>query len=147
MEEHTITTSAVPAELGSRFVARLVDGLAIALIVTPLIAAGGRPAEGFGASTVVATLGFVYAAALDATGGTLGKRLLRLSVVGPGGSRPGLGAGATRNLWLLTSLLPGPVGQTVAVGVSVAVAVSIGKHPVELGWHDRVAGTAVRRPA
>lgn len=143
----TTAVPGAPAELGSRFLARLVDGLVIGMLAVPLIALGVLPADGNGGALVLGTAGYLYAASFDAAGGTLGKRLLRLSVVAPDGARPGLGAGATRNLWLLTSLFPGLVGQSVALGVSVVVAVSIAKHPVELGWHDRVAGTAVRRPA
>jgi uncharacterized RDD family membrane protein YckC len=136
-----------PAELGSRLVARLVDGLVVVLVLVPLLAAGLVPEGTATGALAGGTLGYLYAASFDATGGTLGKRLLRLSVVGPDGTRPGLGAGATRNLWLLTSLLPGLGGQAVAVGTSVAVAISIARHPAERGWHDRVAGTAVRRSA
>jgi uncharacterized RDD family membrane protein YckC len=135
----------VPAEVGNRFVARLVDGLVIALVLVPLLVSGILPGEGTGAAVLVGLAGYVYAAALDATGGTLGKRLLRMTVVDGRGRSPGLGAGATRNLWLLTSLLPGLVGQSVAVAVSVVLAITIAKHPSDLGWHDRVAGTAVRR--
>jgi uncharacterized RDD family membrane protein YckC len=136
-----------PGEVGNRFVARLVDGLVLALVFVPLLAAGALPAEGTGAALVVGLGGFVYAAFLDATGGTLGKRLLRMTVVDRHGTPPGLGAGATRNLWLLTSLLPGVIGQSVAVAVSVVIAVTIAQHPIDLGWHDRAAGTAVRRLA
>jgi uncharacterized RDD family membrane protein YckC len=138
--------SGEPADLGSRFVARLVDGLVIGMLAVPLIAMGVLPADGTGGALVLGTAGYLYAASFDAAGGTLGKRLLRLSVVAADGSRPGLGAGATRNLWLLSSLLPGLVGQSVAVSVSVVLAITIAKHPLELGWHDRLAGTAVRRP-
>ena len=118
-----------------------------------------RP-ESVGAATVgagtpgpveVALLWFVYRSAADGTGGSLGKRLLKLSIVGTDGSRPGLASGAARNLWSLSSLLVlvvGPtIGNALAVGVSVAVGISIARHPAELGWHDRVAGTAVRRPS
>jgi uncharacterized RDD family membrane protein YckC len=141
------TLPGTPAEVGNRFVARMVDGLALALVVVPLLATGILPAEGAGPALLVGLAGYVYAVVLDATGGTLGKRLLRMTVVDRRGRPPGLGAGATRNLWLLTSLLPGVVGQSVAVAVSVALATTIAKHPTDLGWHDQVAGTAVRRLA
>jgi uncharacterized RDD family membrane protein YckC len=127
-------------------VARLVDGLVIGLVAVPLLLTGVLPDDGPGA-LLVGLSGFVYGAVLDGTGGTPGKRLLRMIVVDGQGRRPGLGAGATRNLWLLTSLLPGVVGQSVAVAVSVVIAITIAKHPADLGWHDRLAGTAVRRLA
>jgi uncharacterized RDD family membrane protein YckC len=142
---HPAPLPGVPAEVGNRFVARLVDGLVIALVLVPLLVSGIVPGRGTGAAVLVALAGYVYAAVLDATGGTLGKRLLRMTVVDGRGRAPGLGAGATRNLWLLTSLLPGVVGQSVAVAVSVVLAITIAQHPSDLGWHDRVAGTAVRR--
>jgi uncharacterized RDD family membrane protein YckC len=136
-----------PAEVGNRFVGRMVDGLVIALVFVPLLVTGVLPAQGPAAALIVGLAGYVYAVALDATGGTLGKRLLRMTVVDGRGHPPGLGAGATRNLWLLTSLLPGVFGQSVAVAVSVVLAITIANHPADRGWHDRVAGTAVRRLA
>jgi hypothetical protein len=39
------------------------------------------------------------------------------------------------------------LGQSVAVAVSVVLAITIANHPTDRGWHDRVAGTAVRRLA
>jgi uncharacterized RDD family membrane protein YckC len=137
----------LPAEVGNRFVGRMVDGLVLALVFVPLLITGVLPAEGTGAALVVGLTGYVYAVVLDATGGTLGKRLLRMVVVDGQGRPPGLGAGATRNLWLLTSLLPGVLGQSLAVAISVVLAITIAKHADDLGWHDRVAGTAVRRLA
>ena len=142
-----------PAELGPRFLARVVDGVVIALVAWPLLVSFGilasaaieRPPEAVVGGLTVGLLGFVYVSLLDAFGGTLGKRLFKLRVVGPAGAAPGLGAGTARNLWVLTSLLPTAIGQVVAVAVSVTVAVTIARDPHELGWHDRLAGTAVRR--
>jgi len=116
-------------------------------VAVPLLVTETLPAEGRVGTLMLALLGYVYAVVLDARGGTLGKRLLKLRVVGPRGAAPGMGPAATRNLWLLTSLLPGLWGQSIAVAVSVALAVSIASHPARFGWHDRIAGTAVRAPA
>jgi uncharacterized RDD family membrane protein YckC len=141
-----VTLPGVPAEVGNRLVARVVDGLVIGLVAVPLLLVGVLPSEGPGA-LVVGLAGYVYGVVLDGTGGTLGKRLLRMIVVDGRGRPPGLGAGATRNLWLLTSLLPGLLGQSVAVAVSVVIAITIARDPTDRGWHDRAAGTAVRRLA
>jgi uncharacterized RDD family membrane protein YckC len=140
------TLPGVPAEVGNRLVARIVDGLVIGLVVVPLLLVGVLPQDGAGA-LLIGLFGYVYGVVLDGTGGTLGKRLLRMVVVGGDGRAPGIGAGATRNLWMLTSLLPGLLGQSVAVAVSVVIAITIAQHPSDLGWHDRLAGTAVRRLA
>lgn len=128
----------------------MVDCLAVVLLLTPLALLAEAAGAGAPGAAEVALLWFIYRAGTDATGGSLGKRLLGLRIVGPRDRRPGLGAGATRNLWglsaLLPTFLPPVVGNTLAVGVSVVVAITIARDPVERGWHDRLAGTAVRRP-
>jgi uncharacterized RDD family membrane protein YckC len=140
-----------PADLGSRLVALVVDGILVVVLALPValvVATNEDPATG---GVAIPLLWFVYRAFTDGTGGSLGKRLLRLRVIGARGPRPGLGAGATRNLWGLSGLLPAvmhpAVGNAIAVAVSVAIAISIARDPAERGWHDRIAGTAVRRPA
>jgi uncharacterized RDD family membrane protein YckC len=122
-------------------------------LVTLPVAMWQTGEEGLGqvGGAAIGLVWFVYRAATDATGGSLGKRLLRLRVVGAAGPAPGLGAGATRNLWGLSSLLPvllpwTLVGNALAVAASVSVAVTIARDPQDRGWHDRLAGTAVRRP-
>ena len=143
--------AAEPADLGSRLVALVVDGILVVVLALPvaLVAATGDDAATGGLA--IPLVWFVYRTVTDATGGSLGKRLLRLHVVGPRPARPGLGAGATRNLWGLSAVLPAvlhpAVGNAIAVAVSVTIAVSIARDPGERGWHDRIAGTAVRRPA
>lgn len=140
-----------PADLGSRLIALVVDGLVVLLLTAPLALATTAASDRVPGPLEVALLWFVYRSITDGTGGSFGKRLLRLGVVGARGARPGLGAGATRNLWglsaLLPAILPPVVGNALAVAVSVAVAASIARDPRERGWHDRLAGTAVRRPA
>ncbi len=140
-----------PADLGSRLLALVVDGLVVLALTAPIALVTVATADRAPGPVEVALLWFVYRTIADGTGGSLGKRLLRLRVVGSRGPRPGLGAGATRNLWGLSSLLPavlGPaVGNALAVAVSVAIAISIARDPQERGWHDRVAGTCVRRPS
>ena len=143
--------AAEPADLGSRLVALVVDAILVVVLALPvaLVAATGDDAATGGLA--IPLVWFVYRALGDATGGSLGKRLLRLRVVGARVGRPGLGAGATRNLWGLSAVLPTvlhpAVGNALAVALSVAIAISIARDPGERGWHDRIAGTAVRRPA
>lgn len=133
----------VPAEVGNRFVARLVDGLVLGLVFVPLLWSGTLPPDDPTVALLVGLAGYVYGAVLDGTGGTVGKRLLRMVVRDRRGRPAGLGAGATRNVWMLTSLLPGLTGDTIAVAVSVVLAITIARHPASLGWHDRAAGTVV----
>jgi uncharacterized RDD family membrane protein YckC len=147
----TMSTRSEPADLGSRLVALVVDAVAVVLLLTPLALLANAAGAGVPGSFEVVLLWFVYRSVADGLGGSPGKRLLGLRIVGPQGRRPGLGAGAARNLWALSALLPvllpPTVGNALAVGVSVVVAVTIARDVGERGWHDRLAGTAVRRPA
>jgi uncharacterized RDD family membrane protein YckC len=140
-----------PADLGSRLVALVVDGIVVVVLALPVALAVATGEDAATGGLAIPLLWFVYRAVSDATGGSLGKRLLRLRVVGAREGRPGLGAGATRNLWGLSAVLPAvvhpAVGNAIAVAISVAIAVSIARDPGDRGWHDRIAGTAVRRPA
>ncbi|MFA9431363.1 RDD family protein [Egicoccus sp. AB-alg2] len=135
-----------PAEVGNRFVAKLVDGLLIGLVLVPLFLLGA-PGDDRAVTVATGLAGFVYFVVLDARGGTVGKRLLRLSVVDAAGRAPGLGPSSVRNLWLLTSLLPTVFGQLLAVLASVGIAVTIARDPRSVGIHDRYAATFVRSSA
>lgn len=146
-----MTPATQPADLGSRLIALLVDGLAVVLLVTPVALVADALGGGPPGSVEVVLVWFIYRSVTDGLGGSLGKRLLGLEILGAKGPRAGLAAGATRNLWslsaLLPVLLPPTVGNAVAVAVSVAIAITIARDDLERGWHDRLAGTAVRRPA
>ena len=148
---HPAAAPAQPADLGSRLIALVLDGLLVLLLAAPLAVVTMATGDRATGPLEVALLWFVYRSVADGSGGSLGKRLLRLRVVGARDPRPGLGAGATRNLWglstLLPAVLPPVIGNALAVAVSVAIAISIARDPQERGWHDRLAGTAVRRPA
>lgn len=135
------------AEPGPRLLALVVDALVVLALAAPLSLVTATVADRVPGPLEVALLWFVYRSLADGTGGSLGKRLLRLEVIGPRPGRPGLGAGATRNLWGLSSLLPVAIpevlGNGLAVAISLTVAISIARDPAERGWHDRLAGTAV----
>lgn len=137
--------------LSHRLLALVVDGLVVLALSVPLALLAATSGDRAPRPLEVALLWFVYRSLADGTGGSLGKRLLRLRVAGPRDGRAGLAAGATRNLWGLSSLLPvvlpDVVGNTLAVAVSVAVGASIARAPDDRGWHDRLAGTRVHRPA
>jgi uncharacterized RDD family membrane protein YckC len=140
-----------PADLGSRLIALVIDAVAVVLLLTPLALLANATGAGLPGPLEVVLLWFVYRSVADGLGGSPGKRLLGLRIVGPAGRRPGLGAGAARNLWSLSALLPvilpAALGNALAVGVSAVIGITIARDAGDLGWHDRLAGTAVRRPA
>ena len=80
---------------------------------------------------------FFYFVLLEGLGGaTLGKRLLRLRVVGPHGARAGLPSALLRNILRVVDGLP-------ALGILGAVLISTSDERARFG--DRVAGTRVVR--
>ena len=150
-----------PADLGVRFGARLIDTVVVTVLLVVLGGLLGRAVGSFSADSaqvylvaaMLAVLTFVvsvgYFTVLEsALGATLGKRLLKLRVLGPDGAgRPSLGQALRRNLWMGTGVLRAvPVaGYALAlvaqVGAIVTICLSIsGDEQHRQGWHDRVAG-------
>ena len=84
---------------------------------------------------------FGYFVLLEVTqGATLGKRLLGLTVHGPGGAfRPDATQSAIRNSFTLLPVVP-YVGPLLAFTAFVVIAVPISASPTKQGKHDELAG-------
>lgn len=138
------------ADISTRFWARLVDGLLLAIPSVVLIATAGDVSAGsidlpFWAVAATALLAAAYEIGFIAmTGQTPGKRALRIQVVDVGTGRPpGLGGATIRYLVpSVPALLPG-VGPLLGLLVYLSALWS----PTRQGWHDRAAGTVVVRTA
>jgi uncharacterized RDD family membrane protein YckC len=141
-----------PAGLVPRAVAKLIDGMVLALIalvlVVPLFApddpalavdVGVDSSELLG--TVVTTLLSIgyYAVLESRRGRTLGKLAMRIEVHGPDGGPPTLEQAIRRNAYMALAVIPqlGTIAQLAAI---VAVAASIARDPGRQGLHDRFAG-------
>jgi uncharacterized RDD family membrane protein YckC len=124
--------------LGTRGAARLVD----ALLLAALGVAWGRPfGYGVGWLLMHALLVYGYFVAGDAVfGATFGKRLFGIAVRGADGERPGWGAAARREAFVLLGAVPF-VGPLVALGAWIAIARAVRRG--DAGFHDRWAGTRV----
>jgi uncharacterized RDD family membrane protein YckC len=73
-------------------------------------------------------------------GSSLGKRLLGLTVHGPGGvSKPDLKQSAIRNSFTLLAVVP-YIGHLLAFVAYVIIAVTISASPTKQGKHDELAG-------
>jgi len=137
--------------LFKRFVARVVDGLLVGLTVTVLFAViPGVGTRGFVYGVVSTAASFGYFVYLESSrGGTLGKQLLGLRVVGlAGGSPITPEASARRNAWILLGLLSGLpligfLAGLASLGIVIAIAVTISSDPRNQGLHDRFGGTLV----
>jgi uncharacterized RDD family membrane protein YckC len=88
---------------------------------------------------------FLYFLAFETTQGwTPGKKILGLSVHGPGRApKPTAQQSAIRNMWTLLPIIPF-VGGLLAFIAIVVIAVTINGSPTKQGKHDELArGTQV----
>ena len=141
-----------PVGPGMRLLAKIIDGLVLAV---PVIAIAAIVGDGLGASggraflanIFTTLLGFGYYTYLEMTKGqTVGKMALSLKVIGPDGGVPTSEQAARRNAYVLLGIIPTALGALVSLGVAVAIAVTISNDPFKRGWHDNFAGgTAVVR--
>lgn len=156
-------TGPQPGGLGARFVARLVDGILVAivqgvvvslLIVRTLMDSGGGIYGGddYAASAVYGILSALiyvgYFAYMESSRGqTIGKMVMNLHTQGPDGGKPTMEQAVRRNLWAGASVLSivpvvgGPIGGLLELVAVIVIAVTINGDPVSRqGWHDRFAG-------
>jgi uncharacterized RDD family membrane protein YckC len=154
-------TAGRPGDLGARFVAKLIDGLLVALALSVVSAVLGLAAFGMGMrsgygtdllSTLTSTAVVVgYYAFLESTRGqTVGKMILRLRVQNLEGENPTMEQALRRNAYLAISL----IGILPLVGAFITglamltaviyVAVTINDDTqTRRGWHDRFGDTQV----
>jgi uncharacterized RDD family membrane protein YckC len=137
--------------LGKRFLARIIDGLivgiptAIVLTLLPGVRVGGVV---YGILSAAAGLGY-FVFLETSQGATLGKKLLSMTVADVGGGAPiSVDASLRRNWWLALNALSGvPVLgwllSLVALGVVIAIAVTINSDPRKQGLHDKMGNTVV----
>lgn len=150
-----------PGDLGTRFVAKLIDGVLVAVALSVISAVLGFAAFGMGMrtgygtdllSSLISTAIVVgYYALMESTRGqTVGKMILRLRVQNLDGQHPTTEQALKRNAYLAISL----IGILPLVGAFITglasltavlyVAVTINNDPLERrGWHDRFGGTRV----
>jgi uncharacterized RDD family membrane protein YckC len=129
--------------LGSRFFARLIDGI----LVMPLVFVLGyflfdKDDWLLVAGLLRGILHFGYFVFFEVTYGvTPGKRLLGLAVHGPGGApKPDFTQSAIRNSFTLLAVIPYYVGDLLSLVAYVVIAVTISGSPTKQGKHDELAG-------
>lgn len=131
----------VPGSLGIRFAARIIDGIIVGIVAFLLVMIVGLQGNYLVTGLFSGLLTFVYFVALEVTQGTtLGKKILGLSVRGPGGApKPDVQQSAIRNSFTLLSIVPF-VGGLLAVIAYIWIAVTINNSPTKQGKHDELAG-------
>jgi uncharacterized RDD family membrane protein YckC len=155
-----------PADLLTRFLAKLIDGIllgvAYSIVVVTIVfgaifsaASGGfgfGTGRGYLASlvgsivTVAIFLGY-YAFMESSRGQTVGKMLVKIEVRGPDGGRPTLEQAVKRNIYFAASLLGivpiigGLLSSVASIVAVVMIAVTINSNTAtRQGWHDEFAG-------
>jgi uncharacterized RDD family membrane protein YckC len=130
-----------PGGLGLRFVARLIDGVIVGVVAFVLALAIDSVTNVWITGLFSGLLTFIYFVAFETTQGwTPGKKLLGLSVHGPGGApKPDIQQSAIRNSWTLLNIVPF-VGGLLSLVAIIVIAVTINSSPTKQGKHDELAG-------
>ena len=156
-----------PGELLDRFLARLVDGIVLtvvyvilsqifaAILLDDFFNSTGELFVFYLVTLVLFTgVSIGYFAYMESSRGqTVGKMLLKLKTVGPGGGNPTMEQAIRRNIVYAASLIGViPVvglwlSPLVSIAAVVLIAVGINNDTVKRqGWHDKFAGgTEVRK--
>jgi len=131
----------VPGGLALRFAARLIDGIIVNVVAFLLAFAIDAVSNVWVTGLFSGLLMFLYFVAFEITQGwTPGKKLLGLSVHGPGGApKPTAQQSAIRNVWTLLNIVPFVGGLLTLVAV-IVIAVTINSSPTKQGKHDELAG-------
>ncbi|MET8655159.1 MULTISPECIES: RDD family protein [Nocardia] len=135
--------SGVGADIGVRIGARVIDHLIVAIPVVIIVSVlfglgtGGQIINGV-LSTVALLAYFVGMETSQGT--TLGKKILGLKVVAPGGA-PKLTPEVSlkRNLYVAAQIIP-CVGGLISLGLAIYIIITTSQDPNKQGWHDKFAG-------
>jgi uncharacterized RDD family membrane protein YckC len=130
-----------PGGLGLRFGARLIDGIIVNVVAFGIAMAIGSLTNYWVTGLFSGLLMFLYFLGFETTQGwTPGKKVLGLSVHGPGGApKPTAQQSAIRNVWTLLNIVPFIGGLLTLVAV-IVIAVTINGSPTKQGKHDELAG-------
>jgi uncharacterized RDD family membrane protein YckC len=130
-----------PGGLGLRFGARLIDGIIVNVVAFGIAMAIGSLTNYWVTGLFSGLLMFFYFLGFETTQGwTPGKKILGLSVHGPGGApKPTAQQSAIRNVWTLLNIVPFIGGLLTLVAV-IVIAVTINGSPTKQGKHDELAG-------
>jgi uncharacterized RDD family membrane protein YckC len=143
------------ADLGKRFLARLIDfailWVVYMVLIIPIVAIsifsgsyggafGGFNIGGVMAALLLAAIGVGYFALMESSlGQTLGKMVTKIKTEGPDGGNPSLEMAIKRNIWIALGIIP-VIGGLAELAAAIYIAVTISQSPTHTGWHDTFAG-------
>jgi uncharacterized RDD family membrane protein YckC len=128
-----------PGDLGTRLGARIIDGILVTIVTVILYFITGSNFIIYG--ILAGVIGIGYFVAFEVTQGwTPGKKILGLSVRGPGGAaKPDPKSSVIRNSFYLLAIIPF-VGGLLELAAIIYIAVTINSSPTKQGKHDELAG-------
>ncbi|MDP3891288.1 RDD family protein [Nocardioides sp.] len=145
-----------PGELLDRFLARLIDGVILAIayvLVGVVVGVAISSVTGWFISNLISTvltvaIGLGYFAFLESSQGqTVGKMAMKLRVMGPDGGLPTLEQSLRRNVFMafnLAGIVPiigSVIGGLATLAAVIMIAVGISNDTVRRqAWHDQFAG-------
>ena len=131
-----------PGGLGSRWGARVIDGLLVFIVSIFLSFFFESDSRILVTGLFTGLLAFVYFTLFETTQGrTPGKMLLGLSVRGAGGAaKPNFKQSAIRNAFTLLPISPFGIGGFLGFVAMVWIAMTINSSPTKQGKHDELAG-------
>lgn len=135
------TPGGQPGALVPRFIARIIDGVLVGIVSFVAVFVTDTVSNILVTGLFTGLLSFIYYVAFEVTQGwTPGKKVLGLSVHGPGGApKPTLAQSAVRNSFTLLPIIPF-VGGLLGVIAILVIAVTINGSPTKQGKHDELAG-------
>lgn len=130
-----------PGGLGLRFAARFIDGIFVGIVALVLAFAFHATSNILVTGLFSGLLTFIYFVAFEVTQGwTPAKKILGLSVHGPGGApKPTVQQSAIRNSFTLLTVIP-YIGGLLGFIAYIVIAVTISNSPTKQGKHDELAG-------
>ena len=133
-------TGGKPGGLARRFFARVIDGVLVGIVAFVLAFFTDTLSNIWVTGLFTGLLTFVYFVTFEvAQGSTPGKKILGLSVHGPGGAKPTLRESAIRNAFTLLPIVP-LIGGLLGVIAILVIAVTISGSATKQGKHDELAG-------
>ncbi|MEU8894995.1 RDD family protein [Nocardia sp. NPDC048505] len=140
---YTYAGYGTPADLGVRVGARVIDTLIVLVPVNIIMRLIYDSGTGFfvGVSVLGALALTAYFVLMETKQGTtLGKKLLGLRVLGPGGApKVTLEQSVKRNLYAILYVLP-CIGQIASLALIIYMMITTSQDPNKQGWHDKFAG-------
>lgn len=148
-EPQPVPADTAAADLGTRFLARLIDSLLLGAVfgIVGVVLGIGFFSTGFSLGLsylwyglVTAVLTIAYFALMESNSSqTVGKMIMKLRTEGPDGQKPTLEQAVKRNAFYALAVIP-ILGGLLQLAAVIVIAVTISNSATNTGWHDDFAG-------